>query len=75
MEQSVYPAINCWMEPARQRVCFVETLSAMDPCITVVAVVACIIELTEGHSKITLEYFTLNTLLPYPPQIYWACKK
>ncbi len=55
------------MELARQRVCFVEMLSAMNPCVTVVAVVAWRLELTEGHPKITFGNFTLNALLLYPP--------
>ncbi len=57
------------MEPALRRVSFLETLSAM------VAVVAWRLELTEGHSKITLVYFTLNVLLLNPPQIYVVCEK
>ncbi len=55
------------MEPARQRVCFVETLSDMSPCVTVVVVVAWRLELTDGHPKITFGNFTLNALLLYPP--------
>ncbi len=55
------------MEPARQRVCFVETLSDMSPCVTVVVVVvAWRLELTDGHPKITLGYLTLKGIIALP---------